>query len=142
MNFLDDPRRATIEPMHEFMQIWADFWRDKKRYEVSITYIACMAVRDFHKRVHDIREGYVIGQPIRIIRRDRAVIAERVRKIIHTPELWEGHKDERRILVTYYLKIHPSMPIGKIASMLDCKPWEVDKKVKDALYYLSTIWRD
>ena len=142
MFFVDDPRRAQIEPMHEMMLIWADYWRDRPRYDVSITYVAMCAIRNWSKRVEEIREGIVLGRPIRVTRTDTMMIAEKMRKLFHTMEAWSGHKRDRDVLVTYYLNIHPNEPIGCIAKKLDCKPWQVEKVVKNALYYLSTIWRD
>lgn len=142
MKFIDDPRRDRIESMHELMLIWANFWRDRPRYDVSITWVAMCAIRDWSKRISDIREGIVLGQPIRVTRTDTLMIAEKMRKLIHNGEAWSGHHRERDVLVTYYLKVHPNEPIGRIARKLDCKPWQIDKIVNDALYYLSTIWRD
>lgn len=142
MNFIDDLRRHQIEPMHELMLIWADYWRDRPRYDVSIMWVAMCAVRDWSKRIQDIREGIVLGQPIRVTRTDTFVIAEKMRKLIHDDGAWSGHRRDRDILVTYYLKIHPKEPIGRIAKKLDCKPWQIEKVVNDALYYLSQIWRD
>lgn len=142
MKFIDDPRREQIEPMHELMLIWANYWRDRPRYDVSITYVAMCAIRNWSKRVSDIREGIVLGQPIRVTRTDTMIIAEKMRKLIHNQEAWSGHKRDRDVLVMYYLNIHPNEPIGRIARKLDCRPWQVEKTVNDALYYLSTIWRD
>lgn len=141
MNFVDDPRRGELEAMHEMMTIWADYWRDRHHQGVSSTWIAMQAVRDWSKRVETIREGLVLGQPIRVTRTDTAMIAEKVRKLIHNDALWSGHRRERDILVTYYAKIHPDAPIGRIARKLDCKPWQVDSLIKDSLHYMSLIWR-
>lgn len=143
MNFLDDPRRSSIEPMHEFMQIWSNYYRERPRQGVSITWIAMCSVRDWSKQIKTIREGIAIGLPIRRIRStEERFIADRVDKMLSENELWIGHKREKNVLITYYLKVHPSWPIGKIAKALDCKPWQVEKTVKDALFYFSTIWRD
>ena len=142
MKFIDDPRCEQIEPMHELMQIWADYWRDRPRYDVSITYVAMCVIRNWSKRVSDIREGIVLGKPIRVTRTDTMMIAEKMRKLLHTTEAWSGHKRDRDVLVMYYLNIHPNAPIGFIARKLDCKPGQVETVVKNALYYLSQIWRD
>ena len=142
MFFVDDPRRAQIEPMHEMMLIWADYWRDKPHFHVSSTYIAMCAVRDWSKRIEEIREEIVLGKPIRMTRTDVAMIAETMRKLIHNDDAWRFHHRERDILVMYYLKVHPQEPIGRIARKLDCKPWQVEKLVNDSLYYLSTIFHN
>ena len=140
MNFVDDPRRAELEAMDELMQIWANYWRDRSHQGVSSTWIAMQAVRDWSKRVEQIREGLVLGQPIRVTRTDTVMIAEKVRKLIHDEKLWSWHHRERDVLVTYYLKVHPNEPIGSIARKLDCRPWQVNSVVKDALHYISLIW--
>ena len=148
MDFVNDPRRAELEKMHLVMQAWADFWRDKPRYGVSITYIAMCSIRAQHFCLKEFfdpknpRRGLTLGLPTRVPRAVNAIVAEKVRKLIHTPDLWRFHERERRILVTYYLKVRPAEPIGAIAKKLDCKPWQVERLVKDSLYYLSTIWRD
>lgn len=140
MFFVDDPRRAQIEPMHEMMQIWADYWRDKPVARVSPTWTAMCAVRNWSKRIEEIRECLVLGKPIRCTSTDTAMIAERMRKLLHNDQAWQGHRRERDVLVTYYLKVHPHAPIGRIARMLDCKPWQVNKLLNDSLYYLSVIF--
>lgn len=148
MEFYDDPRRSEIEPMHEIMLAWADFWRDKPRYGVSITWVAMCSIRAQHfdaKELFDpknVRRGLTLGLPTRKPRVVNAIIAEKVRKLLHDQTKWKFHERDRKILVTYYLKVHPSDPIGKIAKKLECRPWQVDRLVKGALYYLSTIWKD
>lgn len=100
------------------------------------------AVRNWSKRIETIREGIVLGKPVRITRTDEALIAEKMRKLLHKDEAWQGHRRERDILVTYYLKVHADEPIGRIARKMDCKPWEINTLVKHALYYLSTIFSE
>lgn len=137
-----------IERMDRIMKNWADYWRDRRRTNVSITWVACMSVRAqrFDWRAfydpENPRRGLSLGQPTKVPRVVDAVEAEKARKLIHDPQKWQGHKDERRLLVVYYLKVRPSEPIGSIAKKLDCKPWQVEKKMNQALYYLSKIWRD
>ena len=142
MNFVDDPRRGELEAMDELMQIWANYWRDKPHLHVSPTYTAMCAVRDWSKRIEKMHEDLVLGKPIRVTRTDVVMIAERMRKLLHNDEAWQFHHRERDILVTYYLKVHPHMPIGRIARKLECKPWQVEKLVNDSLYYLATIFHN
>lgn len=148
MDFSNDPRRSEIEPMHGIMQAWADFWRDRPRYGVSITWLAMCSIRAQHfnaKELFDpknVRRGLTLDKPIRVPRAVNAIIAEKVRKLIHDQTKWRFHERDRKILVTYYLKVRPNDRIGVIAKKLECKPWQVDRLVKNALYYLSTIWRD
>ena len=148
MDFTNDPRRAEIEPMHEMMMAWADFWRDRPRYGVSITWIAMCSIRAQHfsaKELFDpknVRRGLTLDKPIRVPRAANEIIAEKVRKLIHDQTKWRFHERDRKILVTYYLKVRPAEPLGSIAKKLECRPWQVDRLVKGALYYLSTIWKD
>lgn len=148
MDFSNDPRRAEIEPMHGIMQAWADFWRDRPRYGVSITWIAMCSIRAQNFKAkelfdpNNVRRGLTLGLPTQRPRAVNAIVAEKVRKLIHDQTKWRFHERDRKILVTYYLKVHPAEPIGSIAKKLECKPWQVDRLVKGALYYLSTIWRD
>lgn len=148
MDFTNDPRRADIEPMHEKMVAWADFWRDRQRYGVSITWVAMCSIRDQHfnaKELFDpknVRRGLTLDKPIRVPRDVNAIVAEKVRKLIHDQTKWRFHERDRKILVTYYLKVRPAEPLGSIAKKLECRPWQVDRLVKGALYYLSTIWKD
>lgn len=140
MRFFDDPRREAIEPMHEFCTIWADFWRDRYFPNVSITWIAMCSIRDWASRENDIAEGIVLGRPIRLINNDRAMIAEKVRVCFNNLEKWQGHHRDREVLMIYYARIKPDMKIGYIARKLNCKPWLVESIVKNALFYMSTIW--
>ena len=148
MDFTNDPRWADIEPMHEMMVAWADFWRDRPRYGVSITWVAMCSIRAQHfnaKELFDpknVRRGLTLDKPIRVPRAENAIIAEKVRKLIHDQTKWRFHERDRKILVTYYLKVRPAEPLGSIAKKLECRPWQVDRLVKGALYYLSTIWKD
>ena len=148
MDFQNDPRRADIEPMHEIMKVWADFWRDKPRYGVSITWIAMCSIRAQHfnaKELFDpknVRRGLTLGLPTRKPRALNAIVANKVQDLIQDREKWKFHERDRQILITYYLKVHPAEPIGLIARKLECKPWQVDRLVKGALYYFSTIWKD
>lgn len=148
MDFSNDPLRYRIEPMHENMKTWADFWRDKPRYGVSITWVAMCSIRDQHfdwKKYFDPRNprrGLDLDKPIRVPRAEKAIVAEKVRKLLHDQTKWCFHERDRKTLIIYYLKVHPAEPIGSIARKLDCKPWQVETLVKYALYYLSTIWRD
>lgn len=148
MDFTNDPLRSRIEPMHEKMKVWADYWRDKPRYGVSITWVAMCSIRAQHfdaKKLFDPknpRRGLTLDQPTRVPRAVNAIVAEKVRKLLHDQTKWHFHERDRKTLVTYYLKVHPAEPIGSIARKLDCKPWQVETLVKYALYYLSTIWRD
>lgn len=148
MDFTNDPRRADIEPMHEMMVAWADFWRDRPRYGVSITWVAMCSIRAQHfnaKELFDpknVRRGLTLGLPTRRPRAVNAIVANKIQDLIQDRSKWKFHERDRQILITYYLKVHPAEPIGLIAKKLECKPWQVDRLVKGALYYLSTIWRD
>lgn len=148
MVFVDDPRRAQIEPMHEFMTIWASYWRDSHTVssQVSPTWMIMDALERFSGRVGDIRENFGAlpeeRKPIKITRSDNAIIAEKVRKLIHDQDAWRGRHRLRHALVTFYLKTRPKDPIGRIARKLECKPWQVNRLMCDALYYMSTVWKD
>lgn len=148
MDFTNDPRRADIEPMHEMMVAWADFWRDRPRYGVSITWVAMCSIRAQHfnaKELFDprnVRRGLTLGLPTRRPRAVNAIVANKIQDLIQDRSKWRFHERDRQILITYYLKVHPAEPIGLIAKKLECKPWQVDRLVKGALYYISTIWKD
>ncbi len=141
MDFSEDPRRAQIEPMHNFLEKWARWGRYRPIRHESMTYKIMCWVRDHLSRVAEIREGIVLGQPIHCSDDDCEKIAW---KVEHYMILMgnEGYKREREILRIYYLKSHPALPIGKLAKMMECKPWQVEQMVKEALYRLSTIWSD
>ena len=133
MVFVDDPRRSQIEPMHEFMTIWANYWRDSHTVssQVSPTWMIMDALERFSGRVGDIRENFGAlpeeRKPIKITRSDNAIIAEKVRLLIHDQDAWRGRHRLRHALVTFYLKTFNHEPIGRIARKLDCKPWDVNK---------------
>ena len=140
MRFYDDPRREAIEPMHEYLTMWANYWRDFPTQHVSITWVAMCSIRDWSNVEPNIREGIVLGRPIKTINTERAVIAEKVRVLFRNTEKWRGHHRDREVLMIYYAKTRPNQKIGYIARLLNCKPWLVEKTVKDALFYMSTVW--
>lgn len=127
--------------MHEFMQTWAQWGRYHPVRSESMTYKIMCWVRDHSKRIEDIREGIVIGQPIHCQDADFDKIALKVEHYLCKAELWSGHIRERDVLKIYYQMSQEAKP-GFIARKLECKPWQIEEVVKVALFYLSGIWRD
>lgn len=140
MNFVDEPRRSKIEPMHEFMVMWARWGRYHPVRQESMTLKIMMWIRDHSKRVEEIREGLVTDRPIHVQEDDAEKIAWKVEHYLRMLGE-EGKVRERNILKTYYL-MPDNSKVGYVARKLDCKPWQVEKVVKDALYVLSQFWRD
>lgn len=140
MEFYDDPRRAQIEPMHEFMQTWARLGKIRPSRYTSSTYQVMCWVRDHSKRVEDIRESIVTGQPIHYSDPDNNRIALKVEHYL-CQMMQEGYPRDAFILKTYYLS-RDSANLGYIAKLLDCKPYQVEGIVKGSLYRLSCFWND
>lgn len=141
MNFFDDPKRAQIEPMHEFLTTWARWGRMRPIYQESMTYKIMMWIRDHSKRVEEIHEGIVTGQPIHMRDDDSEIIAWKVEDCLHKMRTDCKHR-ERNILLKYYRDSRNGEPIGAIARRLGCKPWKVEDNVKEALVVFSSYWRD
>ena len=140
MEFYDDPRRAQIEPMHEFMQTWARWGKIRPSRYTSSTYQVMCWVRDHSKRVENIRESIVTGQPIHYSDPDNNRIALKVEHYL-CQMMQEGYPRDAFILKTYYLS-RDSANLGYIAKLLDCKPYQVEGIVKGSLYRLSCFWND
>lgn len=140
MNFFNDPNRETIEPMHEFLEVWARWGRFRPLKQESITYKAMCWLRDHSKRVEEIREGIVTGQPIHYSDSDNNRIALKVEHYL-CRMMQDGYPRDAFILKTYYLS-RDSANLGYIAKLLDCKPYQVEGIVKGALYRLSRFWSD
>lgn len=142
MNFLDDPRRQQIEPMHEFLTTWAQWGRFKPFRYTSLTYRVMCWMRDHSKTVQTIREGIVTGERVhyRVDDETAEKVALKVEHYLRKLRDIDIGACER--LRFYYLKASPEMPIGKIAKKLGCAPWKVDETIKNDLYQLSKIWED
>lgn len=142
MDFLNDPRRAQIEPMDDFLRTWARWGKFRPIRYASLTYRVMCWLRDHSKEVQQIREGIVTGERIRYYERDED--CERIAlKVEHyLRKMFEsGMQEEVRTLKKYYLS-SPEINIGYLAKKLQCKPYQIENKVKDALYQLSKIWGD
>lgn len=140
MRFYDDPRRDAIETMHEYCTLWANYWRDYPTQHVSITWVAMCSIRDWSSVDNELREKLVLGRPIKTVNAERAIIAEKVRLLFRNSEKWKGHHRDREVLMVYYAKTNPNQKIGYIARQLNCKPWQVETVVKNALFFMSQIW--
>ena len=143
MDFHNDPRRERIEPMHHFMSHWASWGRHNPVRIESMTYRIMCWIEAHAKRDKDIEEGIVKGEPIHVVDEDRERIAWKVEYLLTRQHIWQGHQRERQVLIRYYRDVKPNWPIGKIAyKVLDCRPWQVEETVKEALLYLSYWWRE
>ena len=146
MDFSNDPLRERIEPMDEFLRVWADWGREHCMRSESITYKLMCWIRDHSKRVEEIREGIATGERLHIRRDDSELIAWKVERILTHPDYWRGHHRERDILKGFYLA-HPLDPAGRIAKVVSTNydrvyAWQLEGRVKKALLYFSNFWRD
>lgn len=141
MDFTDDPRREKIEPLHEYMMMWARWGRNHPKHYESNTLVIMRWLEDHAKEAKEIEEGIVRGEPIVIHDESQEFIARRVEYLLTRPYVWWGHESERKILVRYYRDAKNGMPVGKIARrLLGCKPWEIEETVKKALLFFSYWW--
>lgn len=140
MEFYDDPRRAQIEPMHEFMQTWARWGKIRPSRYTSSTYQVMCWVRDHSKRVSDIREGIVLGQPIHCSDEDNEKVGLKVEHYLRLLRE-RGYRDSVRRLKTYYMA-DLQMPLGRLANKIGVPMRKVEATIKDDLYRLSEIWMD
>lgn len=141
MEFYDDPRRAQIEPMHEFMQTWARWGRFRLIRHESMTYKIMCWIRDHSRRIEEIREGIVLGQRIHCRDEDQERIALKVEHYLRVLRE-SGKTSEVERLRFYYLQCHPAMPLGKIAQRIGCRSWQVEEQIKKDLIELARLWMD
>ena len=146
MDFSNDPLRERIEPMDEFLRVWANWGREHSMRSESITYKLMCWIRDHSKRVEEIREGIATGERLHIRRDDSELIAWKVERIMTHPDHWIGHHRDRDILKIFYLS-RPSVPAGKIAKDLSTSydrvyAWQLEARVKKSLLYFSSLWHD
>lgn len=143
MDFSEDPRRAQIEPMHEFMKVWA-YWGKYHpiRYE-SMTYrIMCWLEDHNNHEVKENREKASRGEAVRIMERpdECELIAWKVEHYLKLL-FQEGYRESVRRLRVYYLT-DSQMPLHRVAKRIGVSARKVDEIVKDDLYRLSTVWKD
>lgn len=143
MNFWNDPRRAQIEPMHDFLTTWGRWERFKPTRNVSPTYRVMCWIRDHSHEIQKIREGIVTGETVHY--RDSDETCEKVSLKVNfylSKMRQAGYVTEVEQLRFYYLKCSPEMTISRIAKRLGCTVRKVDDTIKDALYLFSKFWKD
>ena len=141
MDFSEEPLRYKLEPMHNFLEKWASWGRYRPIRHESMTYKIMCWVRDHSKRVEEIREGIVLGQPIHCKDEDVEKIAWKVEDTLVRMKR-DGKSKEVDDLVYYYLKCHPSTSRGRIAKRLDCCCSGIEKTIKADLLVFSDYWHD
>lgn len=146
MVFIDDPRREQIEPMHEFLEVWARSSRLSTRRYVSPTLVVMERLEDAstRKAVRDMREEIAAGlHPIALKQDHRfcEAIADKVEVYLRKMML-AGYARDVFILKTYYIDTLNHANFFEISRKLGCRRWQIEIMVKDSLYRLSTFWCD
>ena len=146
MVFVDDPRRAQIEPMHEFLEVWARSSRLSKRRYVSPTLAVMERMEDAstRKEVQDMREEIATGHHPIALKQDIEfceTIADKVEFYLRKM-MFEGYARDVFILKTYYIDTMNHSSFFEISRKLGCRRWQIEIMVKDSLHRLSTFWRD
>ena len=143
MDFLNDPRRAQIEPMDDFLRTWARWGKFRPIRYTSLTYRVMCWLRDHSKEVQQIREGIVTGERIRYYERDEDCEKIALKVEYYLRKMFEdGKVAEVERLRFYYLKCPPEMPIKRIAKRLGCSKKKIDETIKADLYLMSMYWKD
>lgn len=143
MDFLNDPRRAQIEPMDDFLRTWARWGRFRPARYTSLTYRVMCWMRDHSKEVQEIREGIVTGERIRYYENDESNERIALKVEYYLKKMYEdGKVAEVERLRFYYLKCSPEMPTHRIAKRLGCSRNRIEETVKADLYLLSRYWKD
>lgn len=143
MDFLNDPRRAQIEPMDDFLRTWARWGRFRPIRYASLTYRVMCWLRDHSKEVQQIREGFVTGERIRYYERDEDCEKIALKVEHYLRKMFEdGKVAEVERLRFYYLKCSPEMPVNRIAKRLGCSKKKIDETIKADLYLMSMYWKD
>ena len=136
-----DARQNAIEEMREKMTRWA-VWgmlhhrRYKGNTQIIIEWIE---QHSKHLATEEVQTKY--DQMVqKIWTKENEAEAWKVEFLLCDRNRWGYHQNDRRVLLVYF-RLPPSIPIGKIARRLDCKPWEVKETVDNALFFMSKIWR-
>lgn len=140
MNFFDDPLRYKLEPLHEFLTTWGQWGKFHTFSSVSNTYKIMCWVRDHSKRDAEIEEGIINNEPIQLRDDDRERIANKVEYCLQRMKAECKHR-EVHTLIEYYRDTRNAEPIGSIARRLQCKPWAIDRVVREALIVFASFWR-
>ena len=143
MDFSNDPRRAQIEPMDDFLRTWARWGRFRPVRYTSLTYRVMCWLRDHSHEVQKIREGIVTGERIKYHESDEDSERIALKVEYYLKKMYEdGKVAEVERLRFYYLKCSPEMPIHRIAKRLGCARNRIEETIKADLYLLSQYWRD
>lgn len=150
MKFANNPHRQQIEPMHEILTLWANYYRDRTPQGVSITYVAMMTLFAWNAKPDQVFDSIDFEKKIRLAPNDTLQIALKVQDVFERKELWSGHLSERHFLMHYYSKVSNGAPIGRIAHQLGLahtRPrgvsmsTHIDKHLTRALLFFRSIWQ-
>ena len=143
----DDPKFSELQEVREVLTMWAEYELERRSTGISMLGRMMESVRRPEKEYENKKSSQelVFGRPIRLPRASKIVIAERVRQIFQTPDLWVGHYHEKEVLASFFLH-SSSNHIGCYQKMkafckrFHCTRWMAKGMIRASMLYFLKLW--
>lgn len=141
----DDPKFSELQQAKEILTMWAEY--ELERRSTGITMLGRMmeSVRDPDKVYKKVSDGLVRGKIILFPKAERIMIAERVRKIFQTQDLWAGHYHDKEVLASFFLH-RSSNHIGCYQNLrtfkrrFRCCQGQAKEMIRASMLYFLKLW--
>ena len=143
----NDPKFSELQQAKEILTMWAEYELERRSTGITMLGRLMESVRRPEKEYKNkkVSDGLVFGKPIRFPRASKIVIAERVRKIFQTQDLWAGHYHEKEVLASFFLH-RSSNHIGCYQNLRTfrkrfcCSNSEARNIIRASLLYFLKLW--
>ncbi len=143
----NDPKFSELQQAKEILTMWAEYELERRSTGITMLGRLMESVRRPEKEYKNKKasDGLVFGKPIRFPRASKIVIAERVRKIFQTQDLWAGHYHEKEVLASFFLH-RSSNHIGCYQKMkafckrFRCTRWQAKEMIRASMLYFLKLW--
>lgn len=141
----NDPKFSELQQAKEILTMWAEYELERRSTGITMLGRLMESVRDPDKVYKKVSDGLVCGKTIRFPKTERIMIAERVRKIFQTQDLWAGHYHEKEVLASFFLH-RSSNHIGCYQKMkafckrFRCTRWQAKEMIRASMLYFLKLW--
>lgn len=141
----DDPKFSELQQAKEILTMWAEYELERRSTGITMLGRLMESVRDPDKVYKKVSDGLVRGKIIRFPKAERIMIAERVRKIFQTQDLWAGHYHDKEVLASFFLH-RSSNHIGCYQKMkafckrFRCTRWQAKEMIRASMLYFLKLW--
>lgn len=141
----DDPKFSELQQAKEILTMWAEYELERRSTGITMLGRLMESVRDPDKVYKKVSDGLVRGKIIRFPKAERIMIAERVRKIFQTQDLWAGHYHDKEVLASFFLH-RSSNHIGCYQNLrtfkrrFRCCQGQAKEMIRASMLYFLKLW--